>query len=225
MKKKVVLTTTFYLCLFIVCAGEFYLFFQGKAHLAMARHSPVERQMIQLSEEFMASTIALNGSIKALASRSKVMSKRAAIGEVLSFIGIVRVNIIRNKNDIERFKAFIRGYKEILEKEGYRDFLFIEDFFINPIVKAYLKGLEDYLADFERLLNYTFDNFERIDAKSPLELKNYDAYYLMYRRSVDRYNFLCTQRIEFQRRLFKKHPGLERYLPTITQTDFLKVWE
>ncbi|ACN15293.1 activator of 2-hydroxyglutaryl-CoA dehydratase (duplicated HSP70 domain) [Desulforapulum autotrophicum HRM2] len=225
LKKKIVLVTVFYLCFFIVCTGEFYLFSKEKAYLAMARHTPEERQMIQMSEELMASTIALDEAIKELESMSKVISKRTAIGEALSFIGIVQVKIIRNKNDVERFTSFIQYYKASLEKEGFRDFLFIEDFFINPIVTAYLKGLEEYLADFKSLLNYTFDNFEYIDAKSPLELKNYDAYYLNYRRSVDRYSLLCTQRIKFQRSLLEKHPGLERYLPTMIQTDFLKVWE
>ncbi len=225
LKKRIVGATVFYLCLLTVCTGEFYLFFQEQGRLAMVHHSPVERRMIQVSEELMASTRALDGAIKELESLSKVMSKRTSIGKTLSFIGIVRVKIIRNRNDVDRFTAFCQGYRGRFEKEGFKDFLFVEDFFINPVVKAYLKGLEDYLADFESLLNYTFDNFEGIDAKNPLQLKNYDAYYLKYRRSVDRSNFLSTQRIAFQRTFVEKHPGLERYLPTMLQTDFFKVWE
>ncbi len=225
LKKRVVLTAVFYLCFVIVCAGEFCFFPQGKDRLAMDRYSPVERQTFRLSEELTASTRALDEAIKKFESLGKVMSKRMALGETLSLIGIVRVKMVRNRNDVERFTAFVQVYRAQLETEELQDFLLVGDFFSNPIVKAHYQSLDDCLDALESLLNYVFDNYDLIDAKRSLQLKNYDAYYLKYRRSVDRYNSFCTQRTALQKTFLEKHPDRKLYLPTMIQTDFFKVWK
>ena len=225
LKKRFIFTIFFYLGLVLVCGGEFYLFSKEKVEFKLANYSPAARHMIQLSDELKNSTAEFDNAIKELESMSKVVSKPTGIAEALSFIGTVRVKMIKNRSDVKQFIAFSKDYKAVLEKEGFDDIFFMEDFFTNPVVVVYLKSLEDYLESFETLLNYTLDNFNNIEAKSPVHIQNYDAYYMKYRQAVDRHNRLCVKRIEFQKTIVEKHPGLEQYLPTMIQTDFLKLWE
>ena len=219
------LVILFYLCFMLVCGVEAHRFFQEKERLTMAGHSSLQRRMIQLSDKLKLSTRAFDLAIRELESMSKTVSTRTKIGETLSFIGTVKVRMIENRNDADQFIAFVTDYKTSLQNEGFNDFLFVEDFFTNPVVILHLKNLEDYLEEFESLLSYTFDNFESIDSKSANHLQNYDAHYIKYRRTVDRHNLFCRKRMEFQNSLLAKHPDLKLYLPTMIHTDFLKVWE
>lgn len=209
----------------VVGAGEFYLFSQERARFKLASFSPAVRQMIQLSDTLKESNTLLDHAIKKLEEKSKAISNRESLGDILTFIGEFHVIIEKNRGDVERFIFFTRDYKTLLEKEGFNDLLSMEEFYTNPVVITYLKSLDSYLSDFEKLLAYTFDNFETIKRKKPEQVKNYDAYYMNYRRAVDSHNRLCVKRIEFQKTIIEKHPGLESYLPTMIQTDFLKLWQ
>ena len=224
-KRRVLFTILFGLSFLVVGAGEFYLFSQERAHLKMAAYSPVARQMIQLSDNLKATTTALDHDIKKLEEMSKVVSNRESLGKVLAFISDFRVKIDKNSAAVERFISFTRDYKTLLEKEGFNDILFMEEFYTNPVVITYLKSLDSYLSDFEKLVTYAFDNVENLVIKNPEQVHNYDAYYMNYRRAVDSHNRLCVKRIEFQKAIIEKHPGLELYLPAMIQTDFLKLWE
>ena len=56
-------------------------------------------------------------------------------------------------------------------------------------------------------------------------LKNYDEYYLRYRRAVDSHNRLNVNRIVFQNAFLLKYPDIKPYLPGKRQTDTFRVWE
>jgi len=224
-KQRVIFTILFGLSFLVVGAGEFYLFSQEKARLKMAAYSPAVRQMIQLSDTLKESTTLLDHAIRKLEEKSKAISNRESLGDILTFIGEFHVIIEKNRGDVERFISFTRDYKTLLEKEGFNDILSMEEFYTNPVVITYLKSLDSYLSEFEKLVTYSFDNFESIDRKTPQQVRNYDVYYMNYRRAVDTHNRLCVKRIEFQKTIIEKHPGLELYLPTMIQTDFLKLWQ
>ncbi len=217
--------TFFCLSFLLVGAGEGYIYYQDKIDFKYSNYSPVGRQLVQLSKKLKKSTIALDKAIEHLEILSKVESTRTGIGETLTYIGTVQVRRIENKGDIERFLAFTRDYRKTLEKEGADALLSMEAYYSDPVVVTHLESLEDYLPAFEELLRYTFDNFRDISLKSSKHRENYDAYYMKYRRKVDRHNTLCTKRIQFRDALVQKRPELEHYLPTIHQTDYLRMWQ
>lgn len=220
-----VFTTFFCLSFFLVGAGEGYIYYQDKIDFKYSNYSPVGRQLVQLSKKLKKSSIVLDKAIEHLEILSKVESTRTGIGETLTYIGTVQARRIENKGDIERFLAFTRDYRRILEKEGADALLSMEAYYSDPVVVSHLESLEDYLPAFDELLRYTFDNFRDIELKSSKHRENYDAYYMKYRRKVDRHNTLCTKRIQYRNALVQKRPELEYYLPTIHQTDYLKMWQ
>jgi hypothetical protein len=225
LQKKTMFVTLFYLCFTVVCGVEIHLFIQEKERLTVAAYSSLQRGKIHLGDKLKSSTRAFDLSIRDLECLSKTVSTRSKISQTLLSIETVRKRMIESQKDIDQFLSFAKDYKNSLQDEGFSDFLFVEEFFTSPAVRLYPKSLESYLVAFENLLIYTFDNFESINSKSPPHLKNYDAYYMKYRRAVDKHNLFYAKRIEFQNTLLKKHPGLEQYLPEIKGTDFLKGWE
>jgi len=75
-------------------------------------------------------------------------------------------------------------------------------------------------------LKYTHVNFYNItEYKTREHLKNYDEYYLRYRRAVDAHNRFNVKRIEFQNSFLKKHPDIKPYLPGERQTETFRLWE
>jgi len=91
---------------------------------------------------------------------------------------------------------------------------------------VHYKSLEAYLDNFEALLTYSYTNFYNIkDAKSKGHLKNYDEYYLRYRRAVDAHNRFNVKRIEFQNEFLHKYPSIKPYLPGKRQTETFMLWE
>lgn len=218
-------TTFFCLGFVLVGAGEGYLYIQDKINFKYADYSPVGRQLVQLSKELKKSTIALDEAIEKLEMMSKVESTRTGIGESITYIGTVQARRIENKGHIERFLAFTRDYRSMLEKEGADTLLMLEDYYTDPSVVTHLESLADYLPAFEELLRYTFDNFREIDLRSSKHRENYDAYYMKYRRKVDRHNTFITKRVQYRNTLVAKHPDLEYFLPTIHRADVLRMWE
>lgn len=222
---RAVFTTLFCLSFVLVGAGEGYLYFQEKTDFKSSHFSPVGRQLVQLSKKLRKSTLALDKAIQKLEMLSKVESTRTGIGETLTYIGTVQVRRMENRGDIDRFLAFTRDYRNILEKEGADTLLSMEAYYSSAVVVSHLESLEDYLPAFEELLRYTFDNFRDIELRSSKHRENYDAYYMKYRRKVDRHNTFCTKRIQYRNALVHRQPELEYFLPTIHQTEFLRLWE
>ncbi|MDY0219698.1 MAG: hypothetical protein RBR67_00970 [Desulfobacterium sp.] len=220
--KKTMGVILFYLCFMFVCGVEIHSFSQETGRLTMGGHSPLQKRMLQLSDKLKSSTRAFYLAIRDLESAGTTVSSRSNIDKTTSSIETLRVRMVENKNDVDQFLSFVRHYKASLQNNGFSDSLLIEEFFTDPVVTLHLKSLEAYLAAFESLLNYTFDNFETINSKSNRHLKNYDAYYINYRRAVDRHNLLCLRRIKYQNALLVKHPELKLYLPSMIHTDFLK---
>ena len=102
----------------------------------------------------------------------------------------------------------------------------IKQFYNNRIVIANFKSLENYLDTFETLLRFCYRNLDAIiNAESTVHLKNYDEYYLRYRRAVDSHNWSNVKRIQFQNDFIKRYPEIKEYLPAKRQTEALRLWE
>ncbi|MFO7886330.1 MAG: hypothetical protein R6U68_16055 [Desulfobacteraceae bacterium] len=208
-----------------VGVAEKMIYSMEKEKAVLKSFSPVVRQLLVLSKDLKNATIRLDNGIEKLEQLSKIQSRRAGVGETIDYIGELRVLILENKTAVTRLNLFISDYRDLLEKENLLWMENIKEYYNNDIVVRYEKSLQGYLDAFETLLQYIFDNFEKIDSKSSVHIKNYDAYYMKYRQAVDRHNRIGVKKIKFQNNFLDEHPRLKPYLPATRQTDFLKLWE
>ncbi|MEA2059156.1 MAG: hypothetical protein U9P10_01240 [Thermodesulfobacteriota bacterium] len=204
---------------------EKMIYSMEKEKAVLESFSPEIRQLLVLSKDLKTVTIRLDNGIEKLEQLSKIQSRRVGVGKTIDYIGELRVLILENKTAVTRLNLLISDYRDLLEKENLLWMENIKAFYNNDIVVRYEASLQSYLETFETLLQYIFDNFEKIDSKSSVHIKNYDAYYMKYRQAVDRHNRIGVKKIKFQNNFLVEHPRLKPYLPSTRQTDFLKLWE
>lgn len=187
---------------------------------------PVTSQMIRLSEELKKSTFRLDSALIKLENLSKVESRINEIRKTIEFIGVLREIMYENQNAIERLVKHTVNHQQYFEKKDLQWVFDIQDFYHNRNVIRHYQSLEKYLDEFEDLLRYTYENFYFItDHKDTEHLKNYDEYYIRYRRAVDSHNRFNVKRIEFQNEYLKKHPKIKPYLPGERQTETFRLWD
>jgi len=132
----------------------------------------------------------------------------------------------KNQASIARLVKFTSDYKVYFVKKDLNWVYQIQSFYTNRNVVVNYKSLQAYLENFEALLTYFYTNFYNItEAKSKEHLKNYDEYYLRYRRAVDSHNRFNVQRIEFQNEFLRKYPDIKPYFPGKRQTETFMLWE
>jgi len=187
---------------------------------------PVTIQMIHLSEELKQSTAKLDKALVKLENLSKVESRIQEIKSTIEFIDHLRTIMIENQEAIKRLVKYTSDYKSFFLKKDL-DWVFnIQKFYNNRTVIQHYKSLQKYLDAFEELLKYTYVNFYNItEYKTKENLKNYDEYYLRYRRAVDSHNKFNVKRIDFQNSFLSKYPDIKPYLPGKRQTETFRLWE
>lgn len=209
-----------------VSAFEFYTYAQMKEKNKYAHFPPITRQVIRLSDDLKQTTLKLDKALVTLERISKVESRIKELKKTIDFIGTLRIIIAENQASIARFVKFTTDYKVYFVKKNLNWVYQIQSFYNNRNVVVHYKSLETYLKNFEALLTYTYTNFYNIkDAKIKENLKNYDEYYLRYRRAVDAHNRFNVQRIEFQNEFLRKYPDIKPYLPGKRQTETFMLWE
>lgn len=188
--------------------------------------SPVIRKMIVLSEQLKKSTAELDDALVKLENLSKVESRIHEIKKTISFIHELRDIMRKNQEDIERLKQYTDDYKQFFVKKDLAWVFDVQRFYHNRNVVNHYRSLEKYLFSFEELLEYTYVNFYNItQIKSEEHLKNYDEYYLRYRRAVDSHNRFNVKRIDFQNAYLHQYPQTKPYLPGERQTETFRLWE
>ncbi len=208
-----------------VATGEVILYSMKKEEMKYAGMPPIKRQMVQLTENLKNSTQKLDQAILNLEEMSKVESSLDKIKETIDYIGYVRLLLENNQEAVAMVVDYANDYSSYFEKKNIKWVSKVDEYYkAAPVVKHH-ETLETYLNEFEDLLKYTFKNFYEItELKLPKAQKNYDQYYLEYRRAVDRHNKYNIRRIEFQNRFLKENPSLKKYLPGKRQTDSFKIW-
>lgn len=209
-----------------VAASEFYLYAQMKEKNKYAHLPPITRQVVRFSETLINTTQRLDKGLVALENMSKVESRINELERTIEFIGELRIIMSQNQAAIKRMVKFTSDYKSYFVKKELNWVYHIQLFYTNRNVMQHYKSLEVYLDDFDALLKYTFEDFYNITKlKSEEHLRNYDEYYIRYRRAVDSHNRLNVKRIEFQNAFLSKYPDIKPYLPGKRQTDTFKLWE
>ncbi len=209
-----------------VSASEFYLYSNMREKNKYTHLPPITRQVIRLSENLKQTTIELDQGLVHLELISKVESRIKELKRTIEFIETLRVIMSKNQSSINRFVKFTTDYKSYFVKKDLNWVYQVQLFYTNRNVQLHYKSLQAYLNDFEALLIYTHTNFYNItEAKTKEHLKNYDEYYLRYRRAVDTHNKFNVKRIEFQNQFLLKDPEIKPYLPGKRQTDAFMLWE
>lgn len=210
----------------IVAGSEFYLYKRFMEKNKFTHLPPVTRQMLQLSETLRQSTINLDGALIKLENLSKVESRIHEIKNTIQFIGELRLIMAENRKAIHRLVEFTTAHNDFFAKKDLAWVFDIQRFYNNHNVVQHYKSLEKYLQDFEELLRYTHLNFYNItEVQSPEHLKNYDEYYIRYRRAVDSHNRFNVKRIDFQNQYLRQYPDIKAYLPGERQTETFRLWE
>lgn len=224
--KGFILCLIFLGCFFFVVAGEIHIYSKIKAEYKYNHLPPVTRQLIRYSEILKLTTQNLDDDLVELEQRSKVQSKVEKLKQTIIFIGELRMAMHDNQAAIKQLVRFVEKHREFFIQKDLQWVYEIQRFYSNRIVIAHFKSLENYLDNFENLLRFCYQNFDLITkAESTIHLKNYDEYYLRYRRAVDSHNKLNVKRIQFQNDFLKRYPDIRAYLPAKRQTEAFRLWE
>ncbi len=207
----------------VVCIGEYHVHINRAKEISYSQYPPVVRQAIRLSSSLKIITNNLNYDIAQLNSLSRSESSLENMSATIELIGKMRVEIIKRDAAFHRLSSFLHDYKSNLEQNSFEWLLNIEKYYNNKITAIYFKKLKRYLDTFESLLQYTFQNFNKINRRVPVALDNYDAYYLRYRGAMDDYNRIGNMKIKFQNRFLKKNPVLVKFLPQILHLNSLEL--
>lgn len=209
-----------------VAASEAFLYSRMKERTKYDHLSPMTRQVLRLSETLKLTTAELDMALVNLEKMSKVESRIKEVKKTIDFIGELRLIMARNQSSINRLIEFTTDYKSYFANKDLGWVYHVQLFYSDEKVVRHYNSLHVYLDDFEALLRYTHANFSYIaDHKNEEHLKNYDEYYLRYRRAVDSHNKFNVQRIEFQNDFLIKYPGVKAYLPGERQTEAFRFWE
>ncbi|MCG8636977.1 MAG: hypothetical protein MI863_24305 [Desulfobacterales bacterium] len=224
-RSGVILFMIFMTTFSVMAASEVYLYLQMKEKFKYAHLPPLTRQVVRFSETLSNTTQRLDKALVTLEMMSKVESRVIELKRTIEFIAELRVLISQNQAAINRMVKFTSDYKSYFVKKDLNWVYHIQLFYTNRNVVQHYNSLETYLNNFEALLKYTYENFDKITKLKDKEaLKNYDEYYLRYRRAVDSHNRLNVQRIEFQNDFLLKYPDIKPYLPGKRQTETFLLW-
>ena len=204
---------------------QFYLYANYMEKNKYSDLPPIARKMVYLADELKESTLKFDTALIKLENLSKIESRLNEIKSTIDFIDELRGIEIENKNVIIRLNQYLNQYKSFFVKKDMSWIFGIQEFYDNYNVIQHHKSLKKYLNSFEDLLRYTYINYYNInDLKSQEHLKNYDQYYLRYRRDVNSHNKFNVKRINFQNKFIKSHPKVQKYLPGTRQTESFKLW-
>ncbi|MCG8642415.1 MAG: hypothetical protein MI862_22000 [Desulfobacterales bacterium] len=226
-KESGIILIMIFLAVFSAVGGiEFFLYSRYMEKRTYERLSPVTRHMIDLSNILRQSTIELDNALVKLENLSKVASQISRIKATIDFIGELREIKRANKQAIDDLVEYTGNNKVFFTKKDLEWVFNIKKFYNNRDVVQHYESLIKYLDDFEALLRYTYKNFYNISKhKNPEHLKNYDEYYIRYRRSVDSHNRFNVKRIDFQNRYLTLYPEIKAYLPGERQTETFRLWD
>ena len=215
-----------FVCFSLVTVSEIFIYSKMKTKYKYVHLPPVTRQLIRYSEILKQTTQNLDNDLVELEQQSKVQSKVDKLGQTIVFIGELRQSMHDNQAAIKQMVEFVENHRDFFTRKDLQWVYEIKRFYNNRIVIAHFKSLEKYLDNFETLVRFCYRNFDAITkAESTIHLKNYDEYYLRYRRAVDSHNRFNVKRIEFQNAFIKKYPEIKAYLPAKRQTEAFRLWE
>lgn len=225
-KKSIVLIAVFAITFCLAIGSEVFLYLSHKEKMAQDNVPPVIKKMLQLNEDIKKTTIDIYNASGKLDSISMVQSRVTDMKATLGIIGNMRELVEENHKAIDRLIAFAEEHEMFFYRKNLDWIFAIKDFYTDQNVIQHQKSRSDYLAAFETLLIYTFDNYKNImELKSSQHMKTYDVHYMRYRRAADSHNRFNRKRIAFQNEFIEKYPEVKPFLPGAHQLEPFKFWD
>jgi hypothetical protein len=207
-----------------VVAGEIALYVFKSEKIKYFDKPPVIRQVLIIADELQETTKKFDSAIIQLEEMSRIVSGLSKIKETAEYIETVRLAGETNKAMVSKLINYIDNYRSYYNKKNINWVFQIEEYYKNDVIGRHLGSLEEYLSAFEDLLLFSYKNFYKIsELENPKALKNYDAYYLLYRRAAEKFSKYNLQRNEYQNKFVQDHPKVEVYLPGVRQTDVFSI--
>lgn len=215
------------LVLFIAVSGfEGYRYTVWKEQHKYDHLPPVLKKMTLLNEEVKADTIEIYALSGKLDSTSMVQSRTSDINTALGLIEQLKDKTVENQGKINLMLGFTNEHHDFLAKKNLGWVFAVEKFYNHPAVAHHNACRSAYYAALETLLKYTRENFNNIMAlKSQVHMKNYDVYYLRYRRTADTLNRVNRERIRFQNEFVQDYPEVAPFLPGSHHLEPFRFWD
>lgn len=222
--KRITLVIIFLVIVLMILAGGGY--FLNKKKSDSNNIPPIVKQIIALNEDIKKTTIAIYNTSGKLAGISMAQSRITDIKKAIELIGSLRQLVEENQNAIDRLLQFIDDNAGFFHRKNLYWVFFIKEFYMDHDVMQHHKSRANYLLTFETLLKYTYTNFKNImELQSQQHMRNYDAYYMRYRRAADSHNKFNKKRIAFQTTFVEEHPEVNPFLPGAHQLGPFKFWD
>ena len=208
----------------VVVASEITLYTFKKEKLKYIDQPPVIRQVLRIADELQKTTKKFDSVIIELEEMSRIVSGLEKIEATAEYIGTVRLAGNTNKDTVSKLINYIDNYRSYYNKKNVQWVFQVEEYYKSDVIHMHLDSLEEYLGAFEKLLLFSYKNFYKIsELENPKALRNYDAYYLQYRRAAEKFSKYNLQRTEYQNQFVQDYPKIEAYLPGVRQTDVFSI--
>ncbi|MCK5541574.1 MAG: hypothetical protein KAI40_02700 [Desulfobacterales bacterium] len=208
----------------VVVASEVTLYTFKKEKMKYSDQPPVIRQALRIADELQETTEKFDYAIIELEEMSRILSGLEKIDETAEYIGTVRLAGGANKATVSKLINYIGNYRSYYNKKNVQWVFLIEEYYKSDVIRRHLDSFEEYLSAFEDLLLFSYKNFYKIsELENPKALRNYDAYYLQYRRAAEKFSKYNLQRTEYQNQFVQEHPKIEAYLPGVRQSDVFSI--
>ncbi len=224
-KKSLIPISIFILAFILVSIGESFLYTRIKNKIIYSGYSSTAKEILKFTDGLKYSVKKLNTLTLQFERLNSIDSSPTRINEVKIFVETIQAAIKENDKSVKKFLLLVNDYRTILIEENFDWLLKIESYYSEPIVAKYLNNFALYLEAFHAILKYTEENFQEINARSPLYLKNYDGYYMNYVRALESHNLIDVGRMQFQHNFLLHNPELEPYLPVILNKRFVNIWK
>ena len=224
--KGAVLKVIFGVIFSMVLAGGIFFYISDRKKITQDNVPPIVKQMIALNEDIKKSTIDIYNASGKLDSISMVQSRITDIKSTIELIGNLRQKVEENQKAIDGLIRFIEDHADFVHRKNLSWVFAIKKFYTDHHVIQHHKSRINYLATFEMLLKYTYDNFKNImELKSQRHMRSYDIYYMRYRRAADSHNRFNKKRIAFQGAFIEEHPEVNPFLPGAHHLGPFKFWD
>jgi len=212
---------------FIAAAGtEVYLFNISHEQHQYRQLPPILKQVIRLNENVKHSTVKIYDLSSKLDSISMVQSRISDIQTTLELIAILELEISNNQMVINNLIDFLNKKHTYLSKKNITWVFSVKKFYQNPIVLRHNEQRSSYYTALKNLLTYTKMNFGKImKSKSQVHRKNYNVYYMRYRRAADKLNRINRERIQYQHEFIQKFSEVAPLLPGKHQIEPFRFWD
>lgn len=225
-QNKIIFIVLPLILLSMVLGAEWMLYSHRQSLNAEDNTPPILKKMLELNEDVKQTTIEIYNASGKLDSISMVQSRITDIKSSIETIAKMRDLVDQNQQAIDRLVEFTQEHEIYFYRKNLDWIFSIRNFYNDPNVINHHQSRSNYLAAYETLMTYTYENFNNImELKSQRHMKSYDAYYMRYRRAADSHNRFNRKRIAFQNEFIEKFPEVKPFLPGSHHLEPFKFWD